>query len=182
MACTGSPAPHTVTGRAAPSSGGTSLPPERWTERSRPAECSTAAGSGLLGGSGTALDSMPGPSGHSSPPLTRYRGGVLFSVSSISCSVQVPQTIHHRHNKPVGSCCLSASQQLGPRSISPQSFFFLSTLSDSFKYEPKLHLNASNEAKKNKKQSFKLFSDVMAKKNCCSNFPREIEFIHFVHL
>ena len=77
--CTGSPAPRIATGRAAPSSDGTSLPPDRWTGRSRPAGCSTAAGRGLRGGSGTAPGSMPGRSGHSSPPLTRYCREVLLA-------------------------------------------------------------------------------------------------------
>uniref|UniRef100_A0A672FB57 Citron rho-interacting serine/threonine kinase b n=1 Tax=Salarias fasciatus TaxID=181472 RepID=A0A672FB57_SALFA len=43
--CTGSPARRTATARAAPSYGGTSPRRGRWTARSRPAGCLTAAGS-----------------------------------------------------------------------------------------------------------------------------------------
>ncbi len=76
-ACTGSPAPHIVTGRAALSSDGTSLPLDRWTGRSRPGGCLTVAGRGHLEDSGTAPDFMPGLFERSSLRSTRYCRGVV---------------------------------------------------------------------------------------------------------
>ncbi|XP_069380382.1 citron Rho-interacting kinase isoform X4 [Paralichthys olivaceus] len=70
-ACTESPARRIVTGRDAPNSDGINPLPDPWTERSHLAECWTVAGRGLLGDSGTALDSMLGLSEHSSPLSTR---------------------------------------------------------------------------------------------------------------
>lgn len=86
MACTGSPAPHIGTGRAALNSDETSLLHDRWTERSHQAGCWTVAERGPLGDLGTVHDFMPGLSGHSSPLLTRCCRDVLVA-GSLRCVV-----------------------------------------------------------------------------------------------